>query len=196
MTQFEKGRTVRRIAFLGLMTALTLLLHMMGAFLRFGFFEITPVLVPIAIGAIVCGPFGGAWLGGVSAMYILLSGQAAFFLNINSVGTVITVLAKGILCGLVAGVLYNLLEKKNSILAVTVAALACPIVNTGIFFLGCLAFFLPTLAAEAGEQNVLLYIITVYIGGNFIFELVVNLIFCPIIGRLIKLVPYKNGKFF
>lgn len=194
--QTNSGKIIRRVTFLGLMTALTLILHAMGAFLHFGAFSISPVLVPIALGAIVCGPIGGGWLGGVSAMYILLTGQAALFLGINAVGTVITVLLKGILCGAVAGWLYNAISKKNELLAVTVAAIACPIVNTGIFFVGCLVFFLPALASEAGETNVLIYIMTTYIGGNFFFEFFVNLIFCPIIGRLVKLIPYKKGKFF
>ena len=192
----DSGKIIRRITFLGLMTALVILLHAMGAFLRFGAFSISPVLVPIALGAIVCGPIGGAWLGGVSALYILLTGQAALFLAINGVGTVITVLAKGLLCGAVSGWLYNAFAKKNELAAIAVAAVACPIVNTGIFFLGCLVFFLPALAAEAGDTNVIIYILTAYIGGNFVFELVVNLVFCPIIGRLVKLMPYKKGKFF
>ena len=195
-TQIDTGKTIRRVTFLGLMTAVILLLHAMGAVVKFGIFSISPVLVPIALGAIVCGPFGGAWLGGVSALYILLTGQAALFLSMNAIGTVITVLAKGMLCGAVSGLLYNLLEKKNPILAVTVASVACPIVNTGIFFIGCLVFFLPDLMAQAGVQNVLLFILTVYIGGNFLFELAVNLVFCPVIGRLVKIIPYKKGKFF
>ncbi len=196
LIQTDSGKFIRRVTFLGLMTALVLILHAMGAFLRFGMFSISPVLVPIALGAIVCGPIGGAWLGGVSAMYILFTGQAAIFLGINAAGTVITVLLKGLLCGAASGWFYNAIEKKNPLLAVTVAAIACPIVNTGIFFIGCLVFFLPALAAEAGDTNVLIYILTTYIGGNFIFEFVVNLFFCPIIGRLVKLIPYKKGKFF
>ena len=194
--QTDSGKIIRRITFLGFMTALTLILHAMGAFIKLGAFSISPVLVPIALGAIVCGPIGGAWLGGVSAMYILLTGQAALFLGINAVGTVITVLLKGILCGAVSGWIYKALEKKNELLAVTIASVACPIVNTGIFFIGCLVFFLPTLSAEAGDTNVILYILTAYIGGNFFFELVVNLVFCPVIGRLVKLIPYKKGRFF
>ncbi len=193
--QTDSGKIIRRVTFLGLMMALVLILHAMGAFLRFGAFSISPVLVPIALGAVVCGPIGGAWLGGVSAMYILLTGQAALFLGINAAGTIITVLLKGILCGAVSGWLYNAISKKNELLAVTVAAIACPIVNTVIFFIGCLVFFLPTLAAEAGDTNVLIYILTAYIGGNFIFEFIVNLVFCPVIGRLVKLIPYKKGKF-
>ena len=91
----------------------------------------------------MCGPMGGAWLGGVSAVYILLTGQAALFLAINPMGTVVTVLLKGLLCGAVSGWLYNAICRKNEILSVAVAAIACPVVNTGIFFAGCLIFFLP-----------------------------------------------------
>ena len=36
----------------------------------------------------------------------------------------------------------------------------------------------------------------IMIAGYFLFELAVNLVFCPVIGRLVKIIPYKKGKFF
>ena len=97
----------------------------------------------------------GAWLGLVSGGVILIAGQAAAFLPVNPLGTVITVLVKGTLCGLIAGLVYTALSKKNQWLAIIMAAIVCPVVNTGVFLLGCLVFFMETLngwAAALGRS--------------------------------------------
>ena len=63
---------------------------------------------------------------------------------------------KGTLCGLIAALAYKLLEKVNRVIAVFAAAVLCPVVNTGVFLLGCQIFFLPTVsewAAMAGYEN-------------------------------------------
>lgn len=46
-----------------------------------------------------------------------------------------------------AGFIYRWLSKKNVYLGVFAAAIVCPVVNTGVFLLGCLLFFLPTITA-------------------------------------------------
>ena len=67
------------------------------------------------------------------------------FLTINAIGTIITVLAKGTLCGFCAGLVYDLFKEKNKYFAVFAAAIVCPMVNTGIFLVGCFVFFFETI---------------------------------------------------
>ena len=169
------------------LTALTVLLQLMGAFIKFGPFSISLVLVPIVIGAATCGTKISTWLGLVFGVVVLLSGDAALFLAVDVPGTVITVLAKGILCGFTAGVTYNLISRKNKTLAVIVAAIVCPVVNTGIFLTGCLLFFMETITQWAGGTNVGYYMIAVLVGFNFVFELVINIVLSPVIVRLLKI---------
>ncbi len=169
------------------LTALTVLLQFMGAFIKFGPFSISLVLVPIVIGAATCGTKISTWLGLVFGVVVLLSGDAALFLAVDVPGTVITVLAKGILCGFTAGVTYNLISRKNKTLAVIVAAIVCPVVNTGIFLIGCLLFFMETITQWAGGTNVGYYMIAVLVGFNFVFELVINIVLSPVIVRLLKI---------
>ena len=59
--------------------------------------------------------------------------------------------------------------------------------NTGIFFLGCVTFFIKAISEiAAGQgQNVFAFIIFVYIGGNFLFELLFNVVLAPVILRLV-----------
>ena len=199
----KKRLDTRTLTGMALLTAVVVILQLLGAFVRFGPFSISLVLIPIVVGAALYGAAAGAWFGFVFGLVVLLSGDAAAFLVVNPLGTVLVVLLKGALAGLCAGLMYNALRKKNEKvslpsgdgkkksvdLAVIAAAVICPVVNTGIFLLGCLVFFLPTIsewAAAMGFENVGRYMIFGLVGGNFLFELLFNIILSPVIVRLIK----------
>ncbi len=185
----------QRLVLGAVFTALVIVLQLLGSFIRFGMFSVSLVLVPIIIGAAICGTKIGTWLGFVFGVAVLLSGDAASFLAISVPGTVITVLLKGTLCGLAAGAVYNLLSKRNRYLAILSAAIVCPIVNTGIFLLGCVLFFLETVAgwgAALGFSNAAEYMFLGLAGGNFIFELLTNLILTPVIVTILRSVKKLN----
>ena len=176
-------------------TALVIVLQFLGSFIRFGMFSISLVLLPIIVGAATCGYKIGAWLGFVFGVVVLLSGDATAFLTVNYWGTIITVLLKGTLCGLAAGIVYKALSKYNQYLAVMAAAVICPVVNTGIFLLGCNLFFLETIkgwGAAAGFNNVAAYMFLGLAGGNFLFELGTNLVLSPAAVRILKLTKIHN----
>jgi uncharacterized membrane protein len=172
------------------LTALVVILQLMGGFIRLGMFQISLVLLPIVIGAATCGIGVGAWLGFVFGMVVLLNGDAAPFLAVSVPGTIITVLAKGIACGLTAGIVYKALEKFNRYAAVIAAAIVCPIVNTGVFLLGCLVFFMNTIrewGVAEGYTNVVGYMFLGLVGGNFLVELASNIILSPAIVKLLNI---------
>ena len=174
----------------GLFTAIVVVLQFLGGGIKFGMFSISLVLVPIVVGSAIYGGKAGAWLGFACGAAVLLSGDAAAFLVINPLATVLVVLEKGIACGLVAGLLYRLLEKLNRTIAVFAAAMICPMVNTGIFLLGCQFFFLETVSAwgaALGFENAVAYMFLGLAGGNFLIELGVNIILAPVIVRLIRI---------
>lgn len=181
--------STQTLALGAMLTALVIVLQLLGSFIRFGMFSISLVLIPIVVGAAMCGPAISAWLGLVFGVAVLLSGDAAAFLAVSVPGTILTVLAKGVLCGLTAGFTYQWLSKKNIYLGVFAAAIVCPLVNTGVFLLGCLVFFLPTITAWAGgnDQTLWQYILFGLVGGNFLFELGFNLVLSPIIVRLLRI---------
>lgn len=183
----ESMSKTQKLTLLALLTAIVVVLQLLGSFIRFGGFSVSLVLVPIVLGAAILGVGAGAWLGLVFGVTVLVSGDAAAFFSINALGTVVTVLGKGILAGLAAGAVYKLLEKKSVLAATIAAAVVCPVVNTGIFFLGCVTFFIKAISEiAAGQgQNVFAFIIFVYIGGNFLFELLFNVVLAPVILRLV-----------
>lgn len=183
----KRKMDVRTMVMCAIMTALVIILQLMGAFVRFGPFSISLVLIPIVIGAAQCGVFAGAWLGTVFGIVVLASGDAAAFLAVDVFGTVLTVLLKGALCGLAAGLFYKLISPYNTYLAVAAAAVVCPVVNTGVFLMGCLLFFMDTLSVWAGGLDTWKYMIFVLVGGNFLFELVTNIILSPAVVRLLNI---------
>ncbi len=190
-TQVRRQKT-EKLVLAALLTALVVLLQYLGAFVKFGPFSISLVLIPIVIGAATCGAGIGAWLGFVFGAVVLLSGDASAFLAVDVIGTVITVLVKGTACGLCAGLVYKALERVNMWVAVIAAALVCPIVNTGVFLIGCFIFFMDTVTAWAGGTNVGNYMIFGLVGGNFLFEVLFNIILSPGVVRLLNIKKLKK----
>ena len=178
------------------LTAAVAILQFIGQTIQLGAFSISLSLIPIVLAAALCGPISAAWIGGVSAVVILVSGQANLFLMMDPAATVFIVLAKGILSGLGAGYLYKLLEKFNKYFATFVAAIACPLINTGIFTIGCFAFFLDGIAKFVSDNalgmSASAAVFLVFIGGNFFVELAFNVILSPSIVRIVSFAENKK----
>ena len=175
---------------MALLTAMVAVLAYFGGFVKIGgLASISLTLIPVVIGSALCGPLAGAWLGGVSGVIFFATADAAFWFGLSVPGTIITVMVKGILAGLCAGLVYRLLEKKNRYLAVIVSAIVCPVVNTGIFLIGCLIFFLDAVKAMALAEGISIfaYLIVFFVGLNFVFELLTNIIVSPAILRIINI---------
>ena len=101
------------------------------------------VLIPIVLGAALYGWGMGCWLGLVFGAVVLLSGDAGLFLAADPGGAIVTVLSKGIACGAAAGLCCRWLHPWYPRLSILLSALAAPLVNTGVFLLGCRLFFMP-----------------------------------------------------
>lgn len=186
----KKGLSTQNLVLLALLTALVAILAYFGGFIKIGgLASISLTLIPVVIGAVLCGPLAGAWLGGVSGVVFFMTADAAFWLGLSIHGTIITVMIKGIAAGLVAGLVYRLLEKYNRYLAICVAAIVAPVVNTGIFLIGCLIFFIDVVSAGALAEGMSVgaYLIIFFVGLNFVFELIVNVVLSPAISRVIEI---------
>ena len=185
------NKKTQKIAGIGLLTAIVVVLQLLGSFIKLGPFSISLVLIPIVVGSALYGKLAGAWLGLAFGVTVLASGDAGAFLAVNPAGAVVTVLLKGLLAGLLAGLMYSLIEKKNKIAATISAAITCPLINTGVFLLGCSIFFMDTIkqwAEGAGfGSSVGTYMIVGLVGFNFVFELVVNIVLAPLIVKLVSL---------
>lgn len=190
MASNTKKMSTQKLALLALLAALVAILAYLGGFVKIGgLASISLTLIPVVVGAALCGPGAGGFLGGVAGVIFFMTADSVFWLGLSIPGTIITVMVKGILSGYFAGLIYKALESKNRYLAVIASAIVCPVVNTGIFILGCFVFFMDTVNAGAVTEGMSIgaYILTFFVGLNFVFELLSNIIFSPVILRLINL---------
>ncbi len=188
--QTTKKIQTEKLVLLSLFTALVAILAYFGGFIKIGgLASISLTLIPVVLGAAMCGPWAGAWLGGVSGVVFFMTADAAFWMGLSIPGTIITVMVKGIAAGLVAGLVYKILEKKNRYVAVIAAAVVCPVVNTGIFLLGCMIFFIDAVKEMAAGEGMSIgaYLILFFVGLNFVFELLTNIILSPAIAKLLNI---------
>lgn len=193
VSEMKRFFTARNVAFLGVLVALVIILQLWGSAIPIGVagLNLSFVLVPVTLGAILLGPVAGLLLGFIFGFVVLMTGVTgtnlftAYVLADSPFFTVITVLLKGMVAGFVAGLLYNIVKKKNKLAAVFVAAAVVPILNTGIFILGALCMsgslnaFVDSYMPEFSGRNIMYIIVVGLVTVNFFIELAINLIFAP-----------------
>lgn len=198
MNKASSHGKIQRMAGMSIFIAIVVVLTILCTFVRFGPFSITLALAPIIIGAALYGPGAGAILGGVFGFVVLLTGvfgwdggTVMYLMSLNALGCVLICIGKGAAAGWISGLVYRLIAKKNIHLGVVVAAIVCPIVNTGIFIIGMMLFYMSTLESWAGGQAVIYYAIFGLTGVNFLVELAVNLVLSSGITSIIR---YGQGR--
>lgn len=191
----SNSKKINKLVGISILVAIIIVLQVLSNFIKFGQVQITLALAPIIIGAALYGIGAGAFLGLVLGVVILVSGLFGIdggfmmlLLGANPVFAVIVCLGKSTAAGLLAGLIYKLIAKKNDLVAVIVAGVVCPVTNTGLFLAGMFAFFMPILENFAAGQNVLTFAIVGLVGINFLIELAVNLVLASAISRIVKTV--------
>lgn len=190
-----KNAKIQRMAGIGLLMALIVVMQALSGIIPpVGGFTISLVLIPIVLGAAAFGPGAGALLGGTFGAIVFINcvtgadpGGAMVF-QANPAMCFLVVMGKGILAGLASGGVYKLLKEKNAYLAMLCAAIVCPVVNTGIFIVCMLLFFIDVLKAWANGADVAGYILTGLVVANFLPELAINVVFSPAGQRILHAV--------
>ncbi len=170
-----KSVNVEKLVYAAVLTALVVVLQFIP--IRFGTFELALSVPIIVVGAAICGATVGAWLGFVFGFVVLFLPGTALYMGIDVFGTIVTVLAKGVLAGLLSGLAYRVAVGTNRYVACFIAAIIATVVNTAVFILGSYIFF---------DQNIfelLKYLISI----NFAIELVANVVLVPTIYRIISI---------
>jgi uncharacterized membrane protein len=186
-------RTIRMVQ-LALFTAIILLMTFTPiGYIRTLGVEITLIVVPVTVGAIVLGPVNGAILGGVFGITSFLQcfGMSPFgttLFGINPLGTFILCLVPRILMGWLTGVIFLGIKKidKTKNISYAVASLTGPLLNTLFFMPLLVLFFYQTdyiqgFAEALGTNNVFSFIIG-FVGINGLIEAAV----CFVLGTAIS----------
>ena len=168
------------------------------AFTPLGYFhtvglDITFLTVPVAVGAIILGPKGGAVCGlafGVTSLMQAFMGTSAFsamLLNVNPFGTMITCLVPRILEGWLCGLIFAGVRKVAKNWAYFVASLACPLLNTLFFMSSLVVFFYNTeyiqgFVQTLGVKNPFMFVIA-FVGIQGVIEAVVCCLIASVVSR-------------
>lgn len=179
-------------AVLGMFTAVVIVLQLLSYLIKIGTFNLSLVLIPIVLAAVMYGPKYASVLGGVFGVIVVLAsitgldGGGHILFNSSPVLTSLVCIVKGVAAGFFAGLAANALKEKNLYAAVVLAAITAPIVNTGLFCISMVLFFKDTLTVWANGANIVYYIIFGLVGVNFLIEFAVNVILSPTVLSVTK----------
>lgn len=179
---------VKTIVLTGLLLALEVIFQTLGNYVQLGPANINLTLVTIVLAAVLCGPWSAMVLGFFNGVMAIFSPSTqAIFMPINPWATVLVCLLKTALAGLGASYIYKALAKNNRIVALVLASVAVPVINTGLFTVGALLFFQPWL--EVGSSgyggNWFLFLLLAVIGWNFLLELATTVVVAPLAGEIV-----------
>ena len=193
----EKSKifSAKNLVYLAVLLALVVVLQCLGGFFRIGTTSLSFVLVPIVLGAVLIGWWAGAVLGFAFGFIVVMYGVtgADAFTNILFVNrpvlTILTCLVKGVAAGVVPGLIYPLIAKKNKLAAVIVASALAPVMNTGLFIIGALCMSGTITTNFVAEGSTLVYFLFIACAGvNFLIEFAINILLSPAIHRVVLVV--------
>ena len=190
--KMNNSKTVRKITGSAILLALIVIFQFIGNQINISGVSFNLSLLPIAIGAMVYGPLVGGFLGLATGAMVLPS--AGVFLSYNVIGTILVCLLKTSVAGVVSGLLFKLIRKKSIFAAILISSMALPIINSGLFAIGCFTIFNGLMAYWAGSQEqVVGYVFISLIGINFLFELGASIVLTPSVAYILKAISRNNG---
>ena len=171
------------------------------AFTPLGYFRtlglsITFLTVPVAVGAMILGPLGGAICGlafGATSFYMAVTGSSAFaaaLFNINPFGTFIVCIVARVLEGWITGLIFKAVRGKMKNGAYLVASLACPLLNT-LFFMSALVLifyhtdYIQGFVTSLGVSNPFTFVVA-FVGVQGLIEAIVCFILAGAISRALS----------
>lgn len=189
MENKQKFLCTKNIVYLAILTALLVVLNLLSTVFKV-ITNVNLTLIPIVLGALTLGWRGGLILGIISGLMTFLFGVFGvdYFTNVLFVNhpilTFLTCTVKVVAAGVLGGIIYGAIKKKNKYVATFVASAVVPIVNTAIFILGALTMY-NTIANEFAP-DVLYFLVITCAGVNFLIELGINLLVAPAVHAVVS----------
>ena len=192
----SKFFSAKNVAILGILIALVIVLQLFASAVPMFGVTLNFSLIPIAFAGILLGAFGGAIVGFVCGLVVFISmavlgGEVftATLFQAHPVMLTLICIGKTTIAGLVSGLVFKFLSKKKEFLAVCISAIILPIINTGIYMLGIIIMKDTTatfLGMGANSAMAVFGAVFALIWLNFVLEMAVNIVFIPMIERVVK----------
>lgn len=187
------SKKIIRMVQVAMLAAIIVVLQLLSYVIKIGTFNLSLVLIPIVVGAILYGPKTGAFLGGVFGVVVTvccvtgMDAGGAILWNASPVLTAAICVAKGALAGFCAGVVARAFKgERTRYVGMALAAMVAPIVNTGLFLIGLATCFYGILVEWAGGSDLLYYIVFGLVGVNFLIEFALNAVLSPVVVRIVN----------
>lgn len=199
----KKNQKIQNLTFLAVFTAIILLMGFtpIGYIKTLGL-EITLLVIPVVIGAILLGPKAGTFLGfmfGVTSLIQAISSLSPFgamLFGLSPIKTIILCIIPRTLMGFLVGVIFKALNNKllgkANIFAHIIACVSGALLNT-IFFMSllCLFFYntdeILAFRNQLGSTNVLNFII-LFVGINGLVEAIVNFVIGSFVSKTLFII--------
>jgi len=205
VTAKKKGMSVKDLATLGLLTGVLLLMAFtpLGYFHTFGL-DISLMMIPVGIGAMLMGPKAGAWLGfifGATSFYQALTGASPFsamLFSISPVNTFLLCIPTRILMGFLTGVIFLIVSKldKKKTACFFVGGFFAAFLNT-VFFMGTLILlfwntdYIQGFNQTMGNVNPFLFVV-LFVGVNGAMEWPASCIVGGVVSKAVSRTLYKK----
>lgn len=191
-----KNNHTTRTAYMAELALVAAIIFVM-AFTPLGYFRtpglsITFLTIPVAVGAIILGPKGGAFCGLIFGITSLLQcfGLSAFstaLFGINPPGTVFLCIVPRVLEGWLCGLVFQMVRKKTRNGAYLAASLACPLFNTVFYMSSLVVIFYNTdyvqgFVAALGAKNPFWFVVA-FVGVQGLIETVVCFVIASAVSR-------------
>lgn len=166
--------------------------------------EISFLMIPVTLGAILVGPAAGAVLGGLFGLtsFATCFGASTFgavLLSIDPVLTFLVCVPTRILAGWLTGLLFRALRRlgggQPGLAAFGAASLAGPVLNTVLFMTALVVCFYRTeyiqgIAQTLGAANPLTFVL-LFVGVQGLVEAAVGFAACLVISRAVYKVLHR-----
>ncbi len=199
MNNNSKTRTQKMVQLAILVAIMLIFAYTPLGYLKAGPIEITFMVLPVAIGAIILGPVSGAILGGIFGLtsFIQCFGASAFgalLLSINPILTFLTCMLPRLLCGWLSGLLFKVLHRSERMKTAPyfIASLATALLNT-LFFITCIVVFfwkndtfLTTMGSWQLPTDSLWLFFVAFVGLNGLVEAIVNFVAAGTVSKVLS----------
>ena len=195
-TRNARSESIFELAALGLLTAISFIMAFTPlGFIPIGLLTVTFMTIPVIVSATVLKPRDSAIIGGIFGLTSFIKtvtgtggAMMAAFFQINPLFTCILCIVPRILEGLLGGLIFQAVSKKDKTKFVSyiVASLSVPILNTILFMSTLFLFFysseyIQTVAAAKGADNVLTLFVAM-VGVQAVVEALV----CAVLGTAVS----------
>lgn len=171
----NRSSSVKALTELALLAAIIILMALTPiGYIRTPILVVTLITIPVAVGAMLLGPKGGAVCGlvfGLTSFYTALTAPSlmmAAFMQVNPFLTGVLCIVPRTIEGILCGFIFQGLRKglKNNPISYYIAGISCPVLNT-ILFMGTIVLlfynceYVVGLREQNGSTNPIAFIIAV-----------------------------------